>query len=441
MARISRQVKVTLGARNLPVGLLRFESDGRRQMSAFEYDPVFLEAPWGFDLSPALPRREGLFHASGTREDPRAALTGAIADATPDSWGRSLMRTALGPGLTEFDYLVLSDDRTRQGALRYLDPEGVQIQDPDRPVSRRSVGLEQLRSLALRFDRDPVRAVEEARELVGAGGSQGGARPKANVISPDGLFIAKFTTERDGRPIERMEVATLKLARDAGLRAADAELALGGSAFPIALIRRFDRRQDTRIPYISARTALDAPEGTYDRIAETIRRIAQDPREELRELYGRIAFTILVANCDDHLKNHGFLYAGNGRWKLSPAFDINPQPERHRVLETPISELTGNEASIGDLIEAAPFFDLDEDEGLAIADRVGTAIRENWRARLEEQGVTGAEARACEPAFLNPEMNILQKMTALRRPAGGRGFHDMMAVRRPDAPLPDPQPE
>lgn len=415
MARTSRTVRVTIGDKMLPVGLLRFESDGRRQSSAFEYATSWLEARHGFDISPSLPRREGSFYSSGDRENMRKALPGVISDATPDSWGRSLMRASLGKNLTEIDYLVLSDDRTRQGALRYLDDGGKQIADPDRPLSRRNIPLERLRALALAYDRDPARAQAEADELSGAVGSLGGARPKANVIADDGLYIAKFTSERDGRPIERVEVATLALARDAGLRASSAQLMMGNSDHPVAMIRRFDRRATTRIPYMSTRTALeDADTGTYDQIAEVIRRISKDPRADLEEIFARVAFTILVANCDDHLKNHGFLYMGENRWALAPAFDINPQPDRHRVLETSITELTGNEASIEALIESSQFFDLTEDQGLKVAERIGTVIREGWRARLAEQGVTGAEARLYEPAFENPEMEVLKRLCEKR---------------------------
>ncbi len=67
-----------------------------------------------------------------------------------------------------------------------------------------------------------------------------------------------------------------------------------------------------------------------------IRQISSKPVEDLHELWRRIVFTILVSNKDDHLKNHGFIYAGGDRWRLSPAFDINPLPSRHRVLETGI---------------------------------------------------------------------------------------------------------
>ena len=104
---------VALGEGKRVVGRLRFESDGRRQHSQFEYANDWLAAPDRFALSPGLPLREGSHFSSG-REDKRSALPGCFADAAPDSWGRALMTKALGGGLSEFDYLVLSDDRTRQ---------------------------------------------------------------------------------------------------------------------------------------------------------------------------------------------------------------------------------------------------------------------------------------------------------------------------------------
>ncbi|WP_227272697.1 type II toxin-antitoxin system HipA family toxin [Roseobacter weihaiensis] len=395
---------VALGEGKRIVGRLRFESDGRRQHSQFEYDAAWLAAEDRFALAPGLPLREGSHFSSG-KDDKRSALPGCFADAAPDSWGRALMTKALGGGLSEFDYLVLSDDRTRQGALRFLGEDMEPLSDLTPPIPR-LVELERLRTLAQRFERDPSGAEEEARDLAGVAGSLGGARPKANVEGDGHLWIAKFTSAQDTKPVERAEVATLKLARMCGLRVADARLELRDSDSPIALIRRFDRRGDTRIPYISARTALDwqgEEGGFYTDIAEVIRQISSKPVEDLHELWRRIVFTILVSNKDDHLKNHGFIYAGGDRWRLSPAFDINPSPSRHRVLETGIIQGGSFDASLEIALEACEFFDVKRDKARQIAHDVATTLSGNWRRAMQEEGMTGDEARLYQDAFEHSE--------------------------------------
>src|SRR5690606_10203520 len=151
----------------------------------------------------------------------------------------------------------------------------------------------------------------------------------------------KFTSVHDQGPIERVEVATLTLARACGLRTPEARLALADTQYPVALVRRFDRRGLARIPYISARTALGKTAdalGAYTEIVDFMRAHGAGPTSDFRELYKRVIFTILVSNKDDHLKNHGFLYVGRGQWRLSPIFDVNPAPDRAPHLETAIVE-------------------------------------------------------------------------------------------------------
>jgi serine/threonine-protein kinase HipA len=395
---------VAIGESKRVVGTLRFESDGRRQHSQFEYADTWLRAPDRFALSPALPLRQGGHYSTG-KDDKRSALSGCFADAAPDSWGRALMRKALGDGLSEFDFLVLSDDRTRQGALRFLGPDMEPLSDLSPPIPR-LVELERLRGLAQRFERDPSGAEQEARELAGVAGSLGGARPKANVEGEGHLWIAKFTSERDAKPIERAEVATLKLAAVCGLRAAEARLELAASDHPVALIRRFDRRGATRIPYISARTALDwqsEDSGFYTDIADLIRQISGNPIEDLHELWRRIVFTILVSNTDDHLKNHGFIYAGNDRWRLSPAFDINPSPARHRVPETGIVRGGSFDASLGIALEACVFFELTPQEAQRSAKTMAQTLQEHWKQALRDQGASPGDVGVYADAFEHAE--------------------------------------
>lgn len=395
---------VGLGEAKRVVGRLRFESDGRRQHSQFEYAGHWLTAADRFALSPGLLLREGSHYSAG-RDDRRAALPGCFADAAPDAWGRGLMSKALGGGLSEFDYLVLSDDRTRQGALRFLGDDMEPLSDLEPPIPR-LVELERLRALAARFERDPGGAEEEARDLAGVAGSLGGARPKANVEGDGHLWIAKFTSVQDTRPVERVEVATSKLAAMCGLRVAEARLELKDSDSPVALIKRFDRRDNTRIPYISARTALDWQSdegGFYTDIADVIRQISSKPVDDLHELWRRIVFTILVSNKDDHLKNHGFIYAGGDRWRLSPAFDINPSPSRHRVLETGIIQGGSFEASLDIALEACPFFDVKLESAKGQISEMAEIIAQGWRQALRDEGSSADEVHVYADAFEHDE--------------------------------------
>ena len=197
-----------------------------------------------------------------------------------------------------------------------------------------------------------------------------------------------------------------------------ATLTLAETRTPVALIKRFDRSGADRLHYISARTFLGntgAEDAYYTDLADSMRAYcgsAEGVREELRELYRRIMFTILVSNEDDHLKNHGFLYDGNGSWRLSPAFDINPTPDRRAYLKTGISELSGYNASIEAAIEAAPLFELREDDVLAEAQHMAAIIAQRWRPLCQEMGMNRDECARYVPAFQNPE---LLSMLALKQ--------------------------
>ena len=417
MAKTTRRVRVALGEALRPVGEIVFETDGRRETCMFRYAAEWLDAPRRFAIAPGMPLAGMPFYSAATRERPRSALPGPIADGAPDSWGRGLIRKALPGMLTELDYLLAADDVTRQGALRYLDEEG-------RPLARtyppapRLAELDELRRLSgLSVDalsRDPA-----ARErLLGSAGSLGGARPKASVRDERGnLTIAKFTSDDDTMPIERAEVATLKLARAAGMNAASARIELGDTDRPVALVDRFDRVAEDRVHYLSAQSFIGAEAATgayYTDIADALRAHALDPRAQLTELFRRVLFTILVSNNDDHLKNHGLLHAGEGLWVLSPAFDVNPQPHRRRHLETGISEISGNAASIEAAVDAAPFFDIERDAAAAMVSGMVSTIDEQWRTCCRAAGMTAAEVEMYEPAFDHEESRIARRMTRRR---------------------------
>ena len=409
----TRRINVVLGDNQHLVGELFFEATGGRQHSVFRYHEQWLENPLSFALTPSMPLRTGGTPFAG---DGAASLPDPVADTAPDNWGRSIIQAYLGRGATELEILLSVADETRSGALRYVDEQG-KIQSTDTPSVPRLPTLVDLRRLNQRFERGEGNLTQIARELRGTGDSLGGARPKSAIYDGDLLAIAKYTSERDTLPVEQMEVATLNLAHACGLRASKARVELLDSPYPVAIIQRFDRTAEGRIHFVSGRSFLNLRGSNapvyYTDVAEVMRGNCGNGEQtltEIRELYRRVIFMILVSNTDDHMKNHGFLYAGNDRWVLSPAFDINPQPYRQAQLKTGISELSGSEPSIKALVEAAPLFEIDETDAARMVCDMAAIIEKNWKRFAEEAGLSQEAINQYDLAFNHREMTIASAM-------------------------------
>jgi serine/threonine-protein kinase HipA len=212
--------------------------------------------------------------------------------------------------------------------------------------------------------------------------------------------------------VTKGEVLALRLANEAGINAAAARV-IESDGLPVAVIRRFDRDIDgQRVMYISAATMIgvdrrDPAEHSYAEIADAIRIRGAEAQADIEELWRRIAFSILITNTDDHLLNHGFLHETGQLWQLSPAFDINPAPDRVRELSLWITEETGPDASIGNLMAAAPYFQIRQDRAKAILAKIEKAVS-RWRETGRKIGMTDAELDPFTTAFEHPERDALR---------------------------------
>ncbi len=247
------------------------------------------------------------------------------------------------------------------------------------------------------------------RYLQGKGTSLGGMRPKCTIVDADGsLAIGKFPSINDIRSVTRGEVLALKLARQAGIDAAPAQIVILADV-PIAVIRRFDRdSNDGRIPYQSAASLLQASreeDRSYTEIADAIRSHGHSPTRDLHELWRRLVFNLLITNVDDHLQNHGFLHIAHGQWRLAPAFDVNPFPDKERESKTWLSEQDGPITDVQMLLARAAYFSLDKTQALAVLAAVHTAVK-NWRktALGKEVGLRANELDDFAAAFEHPQM-------------------------------------
>jgi serine/threonine-protein kinase HipA len=405
---------VCMGESGIPVGTLSVETQGSREFSRFVYLESWLEAKDAFAIAPTMPLTGDpmFFRMEGERGTP---LPRAIADTSPDSWGRNIIRRDAKTSrsdsrpIAEVDYLLAVDDFSRIGALRFRRRGNAHFLSAA-PEGRHEVPpllkLGELGQSIAAIERSEPMTAKALRRLRQVGSALGGARPKCSVIDKDGkLLVAKFTSRDDTADVETMEVITLRLAAICGLHASVARLDKSDD-LPVALVTRFDRGRGRR-PYVSAQTFLgarDALSGTYVDIAEAMRVHSFNPKQDMSELFNRLAFTILVSNVDDHLKNHGFLHQGRGKWSLSPLFDVNPSPDRHRELKTHISEYSGAGSDIDALVEHADYFDIDPDDAALRIGEMARSITSSWVRLSEQFGMASRDIAHYRPAFEHDEM-------------------------------------
>jgi serine/threonine-protein kinase HipA len=305
--------------------------------------------------------------------------------------------------LLEIDYLLMVDDEARQGALRFAEQAGGPFLATPVEAGRIPplVDLPRLLSAAEHFD-DDKDTDEDLRLLLAPGSSMGGARPKAVVRDRDGyIAIAKFPHKSDEIDVELWEALALTLAKRAGISVPEWRIEIV-SGKNVLLLRRFDRSGGRRISFLSAMSMLGANENetrSYPEIADALRQSGSQPDADIHELWRRIVFNVLISNTDDHLRNHGFLYAGTQGWRLSPAYDLNPVPVdvKPRVLCTAIS-LDDTTASFSLAMEVAGYFGLSPEQARRIAQEVAAAVG-GWRSEAARLGLTPRAIERMESAF------------------------------------------
>ena len=383
-----------------------------RESASFEYDPGWLEYANRFSLEPALAIGPGPFHTPSGKP-----LFGTIGDSAPDRWGRVLMRRAerrraQGAGetprtLMEIDYLLMVDDEARQGALRFARWEGGPfLAGHEAARIPPLMDLPRLLSAAEHVVGD-TDSDEDLRLLLAPGSSLGGARPKASVRDRDGhLAIAKFPHKDDEINAVLWEAVALTLAAKAGILVPDWRIERVVNK-PVLFLRRFDRAQGRRIPFLSAMSMLGASDNesrSYLEFVDALRQYGASAKEDMHALWRRIVFNILISNTDDHLRNHGFLYAGPDGWRLAPAYDLNPVPTdiKPRVLTTAI-DLDDDSASLDLAMSVMGYFDLGEGKAHALAAEVGQAVA-TWREEAARLGLTSAEIDRMASAFEHDDL-------------------------------------
>ena len=375
------------------IGILGYEHVRGKDHFVFEYSRQWLKQHGGILLSGDLMNVPSLQHPRGNDN-----VFGFVKDSFPDRWGRLLLDrrerlTAQSEGrptrmLTNYDYLIGIEDFTRMGGIRYKeeDSDGY-INASDKylvpPIESLRALCDACHEIELAEERNELPEQRWLDQLIDPGTSLGGARPKANVVDTDGtLYVAKFPSKKDLENTELIEHFSHHLAAKAGIHVAKTRTIRISKDRDLLLSERFDRTKDgRRIHFASAMSLLGLDDGAdsstgngYLDIVDFILHGCTDVRQNLRELYRRVAFNVMFGKTDDHFRNHGFLLTPKG-WTLSPAYDINPGAKSHQCL---LIDSYTEQSDINALLSASENYMLERQEAAEIIEGVHAAIKD-WR--------------------------------------------------------------
>ena len=397
----------------VPAALLKVEKlpDGTF-VGRFRYGDRYLERKDAIAFDPfQLPLGDAVQEFTKLK-----GIPGAVRDAGPDAWGRRVIEHKLQRGprdLEEIDYL-LNGPQDGAGNLSF----GATL---DRPkAERRYNRTHQLADLIA-----VAEAIEEGKrvpvhmlEQLEPGTSMGGARPKATIEDGNRLWLGKFPEKGDRCNLQRVEYATLELARRCGITVCNARLE-SVAGHEALMVERFDRERKEggylRFGLVSGLTMLDCEDSHVDRerwsyplLADELRRWSDKPDGNRVELFRRVVFNAAVTNNDDHPRNHAVLRTKRG-WLLAPAYDLVPAPlvslERRDLAMT--IGTYGRTASIYNLLSQCERFGLTTETARKEIENIVATVR-TWREHFLACGVSSKDVDYMAQAFL-PECFFFEK--------------------------------
>lgn len=372
---------------------------GRSYLERRDAIPLFL---------PDLPLQRGI-------QAPKAphVIAPVLRDGAPDFWGRRVIMNRLTgakgeavnvDALDELNYMLQSGS-DRIGALDYQDSATEYV-----PRLTGEATLEQLMSAADLVEKgDPLPL--ELDEAIRHGTSIGGARPKAQIEAQGRKMIAKFSASGDQHNVIKGEYLAMRLGIEAGLDVAQVDLTEVAGR-DILLVTRFDRHATpegwTRRAMVSGLTLLGLPEhearyASYQDLATRFRHNGKSPDRDLRELFSRMCFNILIGNTDDHARNHAAFWDGR-HVQLTPAYDLDPRPRRsHEANQAMAIAGAARQSVLALAIDAAPAFHVSQVVAEEIILRQVEVIRDIYSALAREIDLSATDDRILrQGALLQP---------------------------------------
>lgn len=333
-----------------PVGTFRW--DNNRQLAHFEYADSFIGK--GLEPSPILmPVRQGrIYSFSDIGRETFKGLPGMLADSLPDTYGRALFDRWLaltgrssGNAVETLCFL----GKRCMGALEFepaMDaPYSPDVRiELDSLVEVASEALTEKEEFGANLEEDKKAAIAE---IVRLGTSAGGQRAKAiiaynpltgevrsgQVEAPEGFgyYLIKLdgvTAEagfRETQNFGRLEYSFYRLVKECGIEMSDCSL-IEENGRAHFLTKRFDRQKGEKIHMQTlcgiAHYDYRNPRSYSYEQAFNIMRALRLPYSQAQEMFRRMVFNVVIRNQDDHTKNISFLMDKQGKWSLSPAYDM-----------------------------------------------------------------------------------------------------------------------
>lgn len=371
-----------------PVVAGRLDQEGERLL--FTYGASYRRRQSAISIyEPELPLQEGVIAPINGLQ-----MASCIRDGSPDAWGRRVIINRLTgkkpdaagvPEIGELTFLLKSGS-DRIGALDFQASATEYV-----PRLAAQASLDELMEASELIEKG-VPLTPALDEALNHGTSIGGARPKALIDGGTKKLIAKFSAANDTYSVVKAEFIAMRLASACGLNAAPVSMSRAAHK-DVLLIDRFDRTHTqegwTRRAMVSALTMLGLDEmmaryASYEDLAELIRHRFTEPKDTLKELYGRICFNVLCGNTDDHARNHAAFWDGR-MLTLTPAYDICPQGRTgSEATQAMLIKGEGRASTLATLLAAAPDYHIKEPEAAALIERQITTIAAHWQTVCEE---------------------------------------------------------
>ena len=342
------------------VGSIAWDRD--RELGFFEYNPQFLNAP--IELAPLMmPRKKEIYAFPALNRISFHGLPGLLADSLPDKFGNLLINRWLeDQGRSPQDFSPVERlcyiGNRGMGAIEFkpgiksaeTPSASLEVKELVRLANIALSNREQLKEYYKQGD--DAQNQKSLSNIISVGTSAGGARAKAVIAwNPDrneiisgqvkappgfGYWILKFDGIHGNSDKElddpvgygRVEYAYYLMAKDAGINISESKL-LEENGRAHFLTRRFDRSESGEKRHMQTLCAIahydfnDAGGFSYEQAFQVIRKLKMEKEvAAFEEQYRRMVFNVMGRNQDDHTKNISFIMARDGRWSLSPAYDV-----------------------------------------------------------------------------------------------------------------------